>query len=134
MASGDSLRVPGFANSQKVADAIDALSTVYQALPTISTSLNSAGTTINDATVLTSNINTCSVLVSANEGVKLPNLAVAQSCTIANTGPLGFKVYPHSGSVFINSLGAGVAYTLAANTAAVFTRTGSAQWWLTSVS
>lgn len=126
-AAGDILRVPGFANSQKVADCIDA---IYS----IGIGLLSAGTTINDATVLSKTVNAVATFASANEGVKLWDAPLGQEVIVICTSPLGFKIYPHSGSVFINNLGAGVAYVLAATTSATLRRIGTAQWWVTSVS
>ncbi len=85
-----------------------------------------AGSTVADATALSS---TGYQLVSGadgTKGVKLPNLGADGELTVKNNAGSALKVYPPTGAA-INGLSANAAISLAANVVAKFTWSSATQ-------
>lgn len=87
-----------------------------------------AGSTISDATVLTTDTTTVTV-GSANQGVQLPDNVVGKPHVIRNTdGANNLKIYPHSATGTLNGGSAGVALDCAAGETATCIRLDDNDW------
>ena len=97
------------------------------------TSITSAGTTISDATDLTTSINVITT-AAASTGVQLQSAMIGDQVEILNLGANAVTVYPDSSSNRINQLSAGTGFTLAANTAVKLRKFSSTRWmaWLSA--
>ena len=93
----------------------------------ISAAVTAAGTTISDATALTTSISVITT-AAALTGVKLPSAEIGDSVEIFNAGANAVTVYPDSSSNQVNSLGAGTGFALATNTAVWLRKFTSTRW------
>lgn len=66
----------------------------------------------------------------AAKGVKLPDVAAGQACEVKNNAASALKVWPFLGDA-INAGGANNAYTMAANTSAIFRKFDGVTWYTT---
>ena len=93
----------------------------------VKSSISAAGTTISDATDLTSSINIVST-AAASSGVQLPSGQIGDEVDILNLGANAVTVYPDSSSNSINALSAGSGFLLATNTAVKLRKYTSTKW------
>lgn len=93
------------------------------------TGITAAGTTIADATQLTSVVNSVST-AAAGTGVKLWDATVGSVITVQNFGANDLELYPHIAGSSINAAAAGAGITLAAATdqMAICTKITSTFW------
>jgi hypothetical protein len=99
----------------------------------VQSTITAAGTTISDATDLTAGINVITT-AAASTGVQLFSGEIGDEQEILNLGANAVKVYPDSTSGTINQLSAGVAFTLAPNTACKARKFTATKWmaWLSA--
>ena len=104
-----------------------------KAIPGQTVDVSAAGSTIADATVLTSrasNVNVTSL--SAGQGVLLPNSDFGDEYDIYNaSASVQLLVYPPTSSATLNQLGAGVAGIIPPLTAASFKKRTATAWTAT---
>jgi hypothetical protein len=93
----------------------------------VSANVSAAGSTITDATPLTSYLNIVNT-VPASTGVKLPNAVIGTSVKVINNSANTLNVFP-SANATINSLSANLALSVAANARIEFTASGNYQWF-----
>lgn len=92
-----------------------------------SNSVSAAGTTITDATDLANPVNNVTT-VAAGAGVQLYEAAIGARVIVRNGGNAVLSVYPPTASGTINSLSAGVAFTLNSQQVATFTKVTATVW------
>lgn len=90
-------------------------------------SITAAGTTIADATALTSFVNVVSTTATST-GVKLPDVPVGQSVFVQNNGANALNLWPHSSTGTLNGGTAGAAVTIAAAAGNICVRSSSTNW------
>lgn len=94
----------------------------------VATSVASAGTTIADATQLSTTVATVTV-GAANRGVILPDNTIGKIHLIKNLdGANALKVYPPDATGTLNAGSAGAAVTVAATETAVCVRLDDTDW------
>ena len=96
-------------------------------IESVSGAVSAAGTVQANATVLASQINVVSTVVTG-AGVQLPNVVAGIRVTIMNTSANALLVYPPSGEA-INSLAANAAYSQPAGARLDFVSTSATQWY-----
>lgn len=89
--------------------------------------LSSSGTTIADAKGLTASINVITN-VGANSGVQLQTARIGQSVKIFNRGANSLIIYPDSTTSQIETLGAGVGFSLGVNSSVTLIKTSDTLW------
>jgi hypothetical protein len=94
----------------------------------VTTGITAAGTTIADATALTSFLNVVGT-TAASTGVKLPStFPIGQVGIVQNDGANALNLFPHSSSGTINGGSAGAAVTIASAAANIFFKTSATNW------
>ena len=96
-------------------------------IESVSGAVSAAGTVQANATVLASQINVVSTVVTG-AGVQLPNVVAGIRVTIMNTSANALLVYPPSGEA-INSLAANAAYSQPAGARLDYISTSATQWY-----
>lgn len=95
----------------------------------VQTGIVATGTVQSTAYAITKDINVISISTPSNNGVRLPATSAGNRITVMNLdGSDSVNVYP-AGSAQINSLGASVAYNLAAGGRLDFVSVSSTQWY-----
>lgn len=98
---------------------------------TVTAGISAAGSVIGDATALIASINEVTT-VSAGQGVKLPDLASGQECTIINASGTNCKLWPPSGTQTIANGSLGQSTTISTLTTMVVVRVTSVRWQIKS--
>jgi hypothetical protein len=93
-----------------------------------STAVSAAGSTISDATDLTSTVSVVTT-VSSGQGVQLPPMLVSDQVEVYNATTTPLKVYPDLATVAINQLAVGAAVTLNQYQGATFRKVSTTQLW-----
>ena len=93
----------------------------------VNSAVSAAGTTITDATDLTTSVNVITTAAAAS-GVQLPIGQAGDEIEILNLGAGTCIVYPDSSTSQINNLSAGTGFALAPNTAVRLRKFTSTRW------
>lgn len=93
----------------------------------VSANVTASGSSITDATPLTSYLNIVNT-VPSSAGVKLPNAVIGTSVKVINNSANALNIFP-SANATINSLSANLALTINANARIEFTASGNYQWF-----
>ena len=93
----------------------------------VSANVTASGSSITDATPLTSYLNIVNT-VPSSAGVKLPHAVIGTSVKVINNSANALNIFP-SANATINSLSANLALTINANARIEFTASGNYQWF-----
>ena len=88
-----------------------------------------AGGTLANSAVLAAGMNIVSVVTTTNDSFTLPTLSGAVNISIVNGGANTLKVWPNSATAQIDTGGAGVGKTVAANKMATFQQGADGLWY-----
>lgn len=88
-----------------------------------------ASGTLANSTVLGMGLNVVATVTTTNDSFTLPTLSGGVSITIVNGGANTLKVWPNSATAQIDTGGAGVGKTVAANKMATFQQGADGLWY-----
>jgi hypothetical protein len=95
----------------------------------IDTLTATAGGTLANSAVLNAGMNIVSTVTTTNDSFTLPTLTGAVNITVVNGGANTLKVWPNVSTGQIDTAGAGVGKTVAANKMATFQQGADGLWY-----
>ena len=88
-----------------------------------------ASGTLASSTVLSNGMNVVSTVASTNDSFTLPTLTGSVQITVVNGGANTLRVWPNASTAQIDTAGAGISKTVAANKMTIFTQGADGLWY-----